>query len=347
MNRPQWLNIPEEVAEREDLFPVAKLVFGYLNAYHQTTGTAFPSVARIARDCGTSRKGVQNALAQLTEAHLIERQERRRADGGATSHLFINRWLLEKATRTQAEPEPPGGGVMITQGGCNHYAGGGVMITPYKNTLLKEGTGVQGGTPETDPGEVSTNPATSPNSGHHATIPPQDTPTPPPGDTPRLPTAQDFHFLADAHLRPPAPDYDEEALTAQVQAIAKKHHFGNGNVPDEYRRAVKLLHRQRAIALSPADILGVFEQWAQERSLRRVKTLVTGTTRDGGVPYWRIYLGYHKDQQPHEQGQRTATPRGHRNRRDGQPGGTKKFREGVDAYLAQRQARRAAGSGAK
>lgn len=72
------------------LKPAAKIVLYWLADHHnETTGECFPSINRLSDLCEMSRRSVENHIADLEGAGLIERQERRREGGGKTANGYI------------------------------------------------------------------------------------------------------------------------------------------------------------------------------------------------------------------------------------------------------------------
>lgn len=66
----------------------AIVVYLYLYYRSNAEGTCFPSIDRIAHDLQISRSTVKRALADLSEAELIKKEERNRENGGKTSNLY-------------------------------------------------------------------------------------------------------------------------------------------------------------------------------------------------------------------------------------------------------------------
>lgn len=294
----QFINLPIEVAKRSDLSMTAKVVFGFLNAFHQSSIPAYPSLTTICKACGTSQPSVSKAVRDLEDAGLISRVSRKTKKGGLASNLYVNEWLKAKAARMD---DPLHKNLM------------GDTKESYRNKSSYKS---------------STKPEPTPEKQDSKPTPPQG-PDSPPGASDRLPTPQDFYYLADAALRPPQAEYNEPELVATALGLAEAAGFGAANTKGEYERAVKLLHRHPAIALAPAEVLGVFEQWAKDRAIRRLKTLVTGATRDAGLPYWKLYLGYHQDAQG------KGSTNGKTKRRPARRDANKAARAGIDKWLAE------------
>jgi len=78
----------------------AKLVLLALIERSNADLTCYPSIAKIAADCGVSRPTAVRALKELVEAGLIERRRRRNGAGGLTTALYA----LVPEGRFTAEP---------------------------------------------------------------------------------------------------------------------------------------------------------------------------------------------------------------------------------------------------
>lgn len=69
-----------------------KIVLYWIADHHnETTGDCFPSIARLAQLAEMSRRSVENQIANLEAAGLVERVERHRETGGKTSNGYILR----------------------------------------------------------------------------------------------------------------------------------------------------------------------------------------------------------------------------------------------------------------
>lgn len=74
------------------LKPAEKIVLYWIADHHnETTGDCFPSIARLAQLADMSRRSVENQIAKLEAAGLVERVERHRETGGKTSNSYILR----------------------------------------------------------------------------------------------------------------------------------------------------------------------------------------------------------------------------------------------------------------
>lgn len=74
------------------LKPAAKIVLYWLADHHnESTGDCFPSINRLAELCEMSRRSVENHLADLEAANLVERAQRYRETGGKTSNGYMLR----------------------------------------------------------------------------------------------------------------------------------------------------------------------------------------------------------------------------------------------------------------
>ena len=116
--------------------PSAKLVLYALASRADDEGYAYPSVNRIARDTGLSRRTVQRRLDELAAAGLIERHVRRRVDNPRHHDTTIYRLLV--SPRRPSGHGDTGGGVTMTSkvgSGCHpnrpttHQENGGVAMT--------------------------------------------------------------------------------------------------------------------------------------------------------------------------------------------------------------------------
>ena len=104
-----------------------------------------------------------------------------------------------------------------------------------------------------------------------------------------------FWYLPDEKLLPPSAEFNAGQLLDHYRAEHKRTGFGNANSIHEVERAITLLHRHPDINLTPKEVRMVITQWLEARVIRRVTQLVCGTTQDTRQPYWRISLGYAKD----------------------------------------------------
>lgn len=68
--------------------PTCKLVLLALANYADEENKCFPSVKKIATETGLSDRAVRNSIKQLIEAGVVEKAERRRANGTQTSDEF-------------------------------------------------------------------------------------------------------------------------------------------------------------------------------------------------------------------------------------------------------------------
>ena len=69
----------------EDLSHREKTVYIYLRDRADASGVCWPGIKTIARELGLSPRTVQRALADLERRQLIEKRNRRRANGSLTS----------------------------------------------------------------------------------------------------------------------------------------------------------------------------------------------------------------------------------------------------------------------
>lgn len=75
--------------EQKGLSAVQKLVLLGLASYANSDDeTAFPSLQRLAKDCGLSVAAVRNAIRYMEEKQLLSKEMRRRQDGSYSSNLY-------------------------------------------------------------------------------------------------------------------------------------------------------------------------------------------------------------------------------------------------------------------
>lgn len=72
----QGIFLPLWLIEREDLTPGAKLTYGILGRFAQSTGEAWPKQELLAKTVGVSKRSVQNHIDELINAGLIEAEQR-------------------------------------------------------------------------------------------------------------------------------------------------------------------------------------------------------------------------------------------------------------------------------
>jgi hypothetical protein len=87
---------------RRDLSARAKIVLFALSERSDQNLTCFPSIARVAKDCGISRQTVVLALKELVGARLIERRQRRTKSGDLDSTFYT--LIIPEAGRVAADP---------------------------------------------------------------------------------------------------------------------------------------------------------------------------------------------------------------------------------------------------
>lgn len=74
------------------LKPAAKIVLYWIADHHNgETGQCNPSIKRLAECCEMSRRSVENQIASLEAAGLVEVQQRYRAQGGKTANSYTLR----------------------------------------------------------------------------------------------------------------------------------------------------------------------------------------------------------------------------------------------------------------
>ena len=84
--------------------PRAVSVYMYLKDRSNSAGSCWPGIKTIARELGLSPRTVQRALADLERRQLIEKQNRRRANGSLTSNLY-------RLTKRKTSQPPAKGGL--------------------------------------------------------------------------------------------------------------------------------------------------------------------------------------------------------------------------------------------
>lgn len=75
----------------EDLPHRAKTVYMYLKDRSNQQGQCYPAIATIARELHLSRRTVERAIADLTQAGLLAKEQRWRDNGGKSSLLYTLR----------------------------------------------------------------------------------------------------------------------------------------------------------------------------------------------------------------------------------------------------------------
>lgn len=102
------------------------VTYAYLCArYNANVGAAWPSKRRIAQDTGLSVRTVKRHISDLCAVGLLEREERRRPDGGNMTNFY--------RILTVDRPEP----AMSPEGGRAEDPGG-VMDAPQKESVEEE-----------------------------------------------------------------------------------------------------------------------------------------------------------------------------------------------------------------
>ena len=82
MSQFNFIYAEEHLSHRE------KTVYIYLRDRADASGVCWPGIKTIARELGLSPRTVQRALADLERRQLIEKRNRRRANGSLTSNLY-------------------------------------------------------------------------------------------------------------------------------------------------------------------------------------------------------------------------------------------------------------------
>lgn len=72
----------------EDLPHRAKTVYMYLKDRSNQQGQCYPAIGTIARELHLSRRTVERAIADLTQAGLLIKEQRWRDNGGKSSLLY-------------------------------------------------------------------------------------------------------------------------------------------------------------------------------------------------------------------------------------------------------------------
>lgn len=92
-----------------ELGPSARLLLRSIADYCGDNPSCWPSLGRLARECGLSVRHTRRILRELEAAGWLARSERRRADGGETSSLLTWKKTAgpEHATAPKCPP-PPG-----------------------------------------------------------------------------------------------------------------------------------------------------------------------------------------------------------------------------------------------
>jgi DNA-binding MarR family transcriptional regulator len=95
MSQFNFIYAEEHLSHRE------KTVYIYLR---DRADACWPGIKTIARELGLSPRTVQRALADLERRQLIEKQNRRRANGSLTSNLY-------RLTKRKTSQPPAKGGL--------------------------------------------------------------------------------------------------------------------------------------------------------------------------------------------------------------------------------------------
>ena len=72
----------------EDLPHRAKAVYMYLKDRSNQQGQCYPAIGTIARELHLSRRTVERAIVDLTQAGLLVKEQRWRENGGKSSLLY-------------------------------------------------------------------------------------------------------------------------------------------------------------------------------------------------------------------------------------------------------------------
>src|SRR4051812_28796547 len=90
-----FTTIPNKEALR-GLDPQSQVLFMWLCSYADDGGVCFPSIARLAKDCGVERRTIERRLKLLCDRGLLSLQQRY-TEKGQTSN-FYQIQLIECAT---------------------------------------------------------------------------------------------------------------------------------------------------------------------------------------------------------------------------------------------------------
>ncbi|KUK41560.1 MAG: Uncharacterized protein XD69_0379 [Clostridia bacterium 62_21] len=83
-----WFTAWASIFERDDLFPLDKLVYVYLCRCAGSANRGWPSYGMIARACCCTRRAAINAVNRLMAAGLIEKVSRQGKDGSRQSNVY-------------------------------------------------------------------------------------------------------------------------------------------------------------------------------------------------------------------------------------------------------------------
>lgn len=81
-----FITVPNKNA-LQGLDPLAQLLFVWLCSYANEDGACYPSISRLASDCGVSRDTVMRKLELLCEAQLLQKEPQFK-NGQQTSNLY-------------------------------------------------------------------------------------------------------------------------------------------------------------------------------------------------------------------------------------------------------------------
>lgn len=117
---------PKKVYQNKDLSALDIRVYLAIQGFANDDGFCFPSVSRIADECGISRRAVFYSLAKLESCKVIAREKRMRDDGGYSSNGYYLK--LEPESDVQE----------IAQGGVQYGAlPSAQCCTSNKNQITK------------------------------------------------------------------------------------------------------------------------------------------------------------------------------------------------------------------
>lgn len=106
--------------------PTEKLLLIALANYADKDGRCFPSQKTLAEDTCLSDRSIRTILTDLVERGLLDRQERRRADGSRATDLI---------TLRLDQPEASSGGAEVVSGGVRKQLPGGAEAASALTTF--------------------------------------------------------------------------------------------------------------------------------------------------------------------------------------------------------------------
>ena len=108
LNSTGWFAAPNSIFDFRELSCADKAVYLYLCRRAGPTGSSFPSLETIGRDCSISRSTATRCVHALISKGLVERQKRRRSRTNAvTSSSYRVCWRKEGDPRLTMSQPPP------------------------------------------------------------------------------------------------------------------------------------------------------------------------------------------------------------------------------------------------